>query len=31
MATFVEVVWHDAHADTSNWIDMSEIGYDPWS
>ena len=29
MPTFVEVVWHDAHADTSNWIESSEIGYDP--
>ena len=29
MATFVEVVWHDAHADTSNWIESSEICYDP--
>ena len=29
MATFVEVVWHDAHADTSNWIDIGEIGCDP--
>ena len=29
MTTFVEVVWHDAHADTSNWIDMGEIGCDP--
>lgn len=29
MATFVEVVWHDAHADTSNWIEIGEIGDDP--
>lgn len=29
MATFVEVVWHDAHADTNTWIDISEIGSDP--
>jgi hypothetical protein len=29
MTTFVEVVWHDAHADTSTWIDISEIGCDP--
>ena len=28
MATFVEVVWHDAHADTSNWIDIGEVGFD---
>ena len=29
MGTFVEVVWHDAHADTNTWIDISEIGSDP--
>lgn len=29
MATFVEVVWHDAHADTSNWIDIGEVSCDP--
>jgi hypothetical protein len=29
MTTFVEVIWHDAHADTNTWIDISEIGCDP--
>lgn len=29
MSTFVEVIWHDAHADTNTWIDISEIGCDP--
>jgi hypothetical protein len=29
MTTFVEVIWHDAHADTSNWIEIGEIGDDP--
>ena len=29
MATVVEVIWHDAHADTNTWIDISEIGCDP--
>jgi len=29
MTSFVEVVWHDAHADTNTWIDITEIGCDP--
>ena len=29
MATFVEVIWHDAHADTDSWIDVDEIDENP--
>lgn len=29
MTTFVEVIWHDAHADTTSWIELSELGCDP--
>jgi hypothetical protein len=29
MTSFVEVVWHDAHADTNTWIDITEINCDP--
>ena len=29
MTTVVEVIWHDAHADTTSWIDMSDIDSDP--
>ena len=29
MATFVEIVWHDAHADTTTWIEKDEISENP--
>jgi hypothetical protein len=29
MATFVEIVWHDAHADTNTWIEKDEIDSNP--
>ena len=29
MATFAEIVWHDAHADTTSWIELDDIGNDP--
>lgn len=29
MATFVEIVWHDAHADTSTWMEKDEIDPNP--
>ena len=29
MMTIVEVIWHDAHADTSNWIELDEIDSEP--
>lgn len=29
MATFVEIVWHDAHADTSTWMEKDEIDQKP--
>tara|TARA_B110000503_G_C7147238_1_gene413571 strand:- start:1899 stop:2153 length:255 start_codon:yes stop_codon:yes gene_type:complete len=29
MATVVEVIWHDAHADTTSWIGVDDIGCDP--
>jgi hypothetical protein len=29
MATVVEVIWHDAHADTTSWIGVDDIGDDP--
>ena len=25
----VEVVWHDAHADTNSWIELDDIGSEP--
>lgn len=29
MATFIEIVWHDAHADTSTWMEKDEIDPNP--
>jgi hypothetical protein len=29
VATFVEIVWHDAHADTTTWIEKDEISENP--
>ena len=29
MATFVEIVWHDAHADTNTWIEKDAIDTNP--
>ena len=29
MATFVEIVWYDAHADTSTWMEKDEIDQKP--
>ena len=29
MATFVEITWHDAHADTATWIEKDEIDQNP--
>ena len=29
MATFVEIVWHDAHADTNTWIEKDDIDTNP--
>ena len=29
MATFVEIVWHDAHADTNTWIEKDAIDENP--
>jgi hypothetical protein len=29
VATFVEIVWHDAHADTNTWIEKDEIDPNP--
>lgn len=28
-ATYVEIIWHDAHADTTSWIELEDIGNDP--
>lgn len=28
-ASFVEVVWHDAHADTDSWVDVGDIDREP--
>ncbi len=27
--TYVEIVWHDAHADTTSWIELDDIDDDP--
>ena len=27
--TYVEIIWHDAHADTTSWIELDDIGNDP--
>ena len=27
--TYVEIIWHDAHADTTSWIEFDDIGNDP--
>jgi hypothetical protein len=29
VATFVEIIWHDAHADTTTWIEKDEISENP--
>ena len=29
MATFAEIVWHDAHADTNTWIEKDGIDEQP--
>ena len=29
MATFAEIVWHDAHADTTTWMEKDEISEQP--
>ena len=29
MATFAEIVWHDAHADTNTWIEKAGIDEQP--
>jgi hypothetical protein len=27
--TYVEIIWHDAHADTTSWIELDDIANDP--
>lgn len=29
METFVEVIWHDAHADVTSWIELDDLDADP--
>jgi hypothetical protein len=29
MATFAEIIWHDAHADTTTWIEKDDIDEQP--
>lgn len=27
--TYVEIIWHDAHADTTSWIELDDLDHDP--